>query len=398
VNAAGDAVVVWAQSETGGRVVQASHRPASSGAWSVPVALSAPGAELEADVAVNAAGDAVAVWSRAGIEAAFKPAGGGWASASAAAVSASPAQRAVPDVGLDPAGNAVAVWIEGGVVRTAARSRSTAAWSVPENLSAAGATQARVAVDPRGNAVAVWIDAGRTARAALRPAAAGRWLAAVALSAAGAATSDLELAVDGAGSAVAVWNRGDSRSGLVDAAELDPAGPVLAGLTVPARGAARVAVAFAVEPAPWAAPLAGQPLWSFGDGSSATGARVSHAYRQAGRFGVSVTQADAAGGAASATATITIAAPTLRNIVRPSIRGRPRVGATLVCLHGRWSGTPPIRYAYRWLRARTAIPGATSERYRVRRRDVGALLACRLTARNAAGSKTATSQAVRVRR
>jgi hypothetical protein len=111
---------------------------------------------------------------------------------------------------------------------------------------------------------------------------------------------------------------------------------------------------------------------------------------------VTVTQADAGGGTATAEAAVRIAAPTLRNTARPSLRGRPRVGATLTRARGAWAGTPPIRFAYRWLRGRVAIPGAIAPRYRLRSADAGTLVACRVTATGPAGSRAATSRPVRV--
>src|SRR5207249_11548969 len=137
---------------------------------------------------------------------------------------------------------------------------------------------------------------------------------------------------------------------------------------------------------PWASPLAGEPVWTFGDGGQATGSRVRHLYA-AGSYEVSVTQMDAAGGTSTSSGRITIAAATLANLVRPSIRGRPRVGATLTCLRGRWTGTPPIRYAYGWLRNAHALPAARRRTYRIRRRDAGSRLACRVVASNGSRSR-----------
>jgi hypothetical protein len=81
------------------------------------------------------------------------------------------------------------------------------------------------------------------------------------------------------------------------------------------------------------------------------------------------------------------------NLGLPAISGTPAVGQTLRCSSGEWSGSPSL--AYRWLRDETAIRGATGAAYRVDRRDVRRAIRCRVTARNAAGSATATSVAVR---
>jgi hypothetical protein len=214
------------------------------------------------------------------------------------------------------------------------------------------------------------------------------WLPAVDVSAPGASGAEL-----GGGGALALWLRGDT----VEAAELAGTGPVLSPPSVPVRAVAGTPVDLSVDAVPWAAPLAGEPVWSFGDGGSATGASVRHVYAAAGTYEVSVTQSDVAGGTSSASARIVVAAPALENLVRPSIRGRPRVGATLTCLRGRWSGTPPIRYAYGWLRNARRIPGVRRPTYRIRPRDAGSHLACRVVASSGSRSRTATSRAVRVK-
>jgi hypothetical protein len=79
------------------------------------------------------------------------------------------------------------------------------------------------------------------------------------------------------------------------------------------------------------------------------------------------------------------------------IRGSARVGGRLRCDRGAWEGTIPISYAYAWLRDGRAVRGAHRTVYTVRRADRRRLLACRVTATNAARSLIATSRAVRVR-
>jgi hypothetical protein len=87
-----------------------------------------------------------------------------------------------------------------------------------------------------------------------------------------------------------------------------------------------------------------------------------------------------------------------RNVRRPSVTGVPRVGRILTCRRGTWAGTPPIRFAYGWLRSGRRIGGATRERYTVRAGDRSTQLACRVQGRNAADMAQATSPPVRVRR
>lgn len=87
--------------------------------------------------------------------------------------------------------------------------------------------------------------------------------------------------------------------------------------------------------------------------------------------------------------------PVLRNVTGPTVVGRARVGHMVTCDRGEWAATTPVRYAYTWLR--NGRRESTGKRYRIRRGDGGVRLACRVAATNAAGTRAATSAAVRVR-
>jgi hypothetical protein len=123
----------------------------------------------------------------------------------------------------------------------------------------------------------------------------------------------------------------------VRASSLDAAGPALGAVHVPAVGTLGRPTAFAVAPVDlWTlAPT----RWTFGDGASAIGERVAHAYRHRGRFRVRVTATNALGEATAVTRTVVVAAaPSLTRVAqahrvwrRPgsSAQGRPRpVGTT----------------------------------------------------------------------
>jgi hypothetical protein len=81
----------------------------------------------------------------------------------------------------------------------------------------------------------------------------------------------------------------------------------------------------------------------------------------------------------------------------PLISGTAQEGQTLKASSGTWNGTSPITYAYRWLRCDSQgagcsnIGGATSSSYQVKSADVGHRLRVRVTATNADGSATSTS-------
>lgn len=99
--------------------------------------------------------------------------------------------------------------------------------------------------------------------------------------------------------------------------------------------------------------------------------------------------------AAVAAATTTIAAP--KNTAVPTISGTAKVGETLTAAPGTWSGSP-TSYAYQWQRcdadvaACSNLVGATTTTYAVPAADLGYRLRVVVTAKNAGGSTSATSE------
>jgi hypothetical protein len=87
------------------------------------------------------------------------------------------------------------------------------------------------------------------------------------------------------------------------------------------------------------------------------------------------------------------------NIARPTISGTPANGLTLTANRGRWKGTPAPTFTYQWLRCNAqaegcvTILGATAVTYTASGADVARTLRVRVTARNSAGSASATSNA-----
>ena len=96
-------------------------------------------------------------------------------------------------------------------------------------------------------------------------------------------------------------------------------------------------------------------------------------------------------GSTTPTTTTTAAAPVA--VRAPWIT---RSGHTLTCHAGTWSNKP-TRLSYRWyVKGRTKMVASRS-RLIVHPSLRGRMIACRVTARNAAGHKTASSRAVRAR-
>jgi hypothetical protein len=83
------------------------------------------------------------------------------------------------------------------------------------------------------------------------------------------------------------------------------------------------------------------------------------------------------------------------NLMLPFVVGTPAVGQTISCDKGIWSANPSD-FAIQWMRDGAVVPGATAATYVLTQDDGAMMLACRVTATNAAGSRSATSGAVRV--
>jgi hypothetical protein len=356
LDAGGNAVAVWAQRDNLSFYVVGDLRPAAGGVWLAPVALSSVssdasagpalaivpsgevlvawidggglrvarghvemgvwdtalspasggvGADTDVDVALNPAGDAVIAWSwrrtSTGaniVQAAFRPAGGNWGAV--VDIGSAGTGRSLVQTAINNAGGVAVVWRDGSSLKGAGRSRSTGNWSAPATIATNVADfGAALAMNPGGNATAVWPNSATGAiRAALRPAG-GAWQPPVRLSA--PSSSEPRVALDSASKAVAVWNRVSSQLVLVESADLSPTGPVLSGVRIPAKTRVGVKAAFSVSPRAWGTELVGAPVWRFGDGKSATGASVKHAYASAGKFTVSVSQVDASGNRSMAT-------------------------------------------------------------------------------------------------
>lgn len=94
------------------------------------------------------------------------------------------------------------------------------------------------------------------------------------------------------------------------------------------------------------------------------------------------------------------------NTAEPRISGTPRVGQVLRTTRGSWSGTAPFDYVYRWFRCDgpgapdasdcVRIANAPNATYVLRQADAGFRIRSQVTASNADGSDTATSNPTNV--
>jgi hypothetical protein len=246
ISASGEAVAVWDYYNGSHYVVQAARRPAGGG-WQATVDISPAGHDAEeAEVAINAAGLAVAVWrdySAPGpnptVQTAWRPAGGAWQPSQPLSDPSRDAER--PQVALNASGEAVAVWesyannTSSGYpdfVQAAARPAG-GNWSAPVNVS--GPSQGcclfpKVALDGTGTAVAAWervptAGSGYVVEAAARPAGTGMWQVPATLSAAGRNASGQEVAFSPTGAATAVWSESNGSTNVIRAATRPVGGP-----------------------------------------------------------------------------------------------------------------------------------------------------------------------------
>jgi hypothetical protein len=258
VDSAGDVVVVWRRFDGADYAIEAVERPAG-GAWSAPLQLSAAGQNAETpQLAVDAAGDAVAVWSRSNgpnhiVQSATRPAGGGWGAP--LDLSAPGADAKGPQVAVDGAGHFVAVWSSSTGPSTAAVQSATGlpggAWGGPDNLSTSGRNdQPQIAVDPRGDAVAVWrhYEAGPTLIQSVVRHSGGTWEPALPVSPSSGMAERPQVAIDSSGGVVAVWRRDDGAGYLIESAQR-PAGSWLPPVPLSASGGNAEAPQVAVDPA-----------------------------------------------------------------------------------------------------------------------------------------------------
>jgi hypothetical protein len=109
---------------------------------------------------------------------------------------------------------------------------------------------------------------------------------------------------------------------------------------------------------------------------------------------VSATNAAGTAAALSNRSTVVVASPSAKK--PPHISGNAKVGKKLSGSHGTWTNSP-TGYHFQWLRCNAhggacgLIGGATHSSYRLASHDAGHKLRLRVTATNAAGSRTATS-------
>jgi hypothetical protein len=312
----GDALAVW--DDWAG--VESAFMPVG-GSWQVPVQVAGPGLAGGLQIASNEQGDAAAIWdqwtngflSPRTVQSAFKPAGGAWQTAvnivGKRYEDVQPINTEDPHIAIDGQGDEMAVWVwELGHNVKAAFRPAGGTWEEPTELSAfeGSASDPDVAFDDRGDALAAWsskptVYSSNIIQSAFKPAG-GEWQAPVDLSGETHSAYAPQIAFDEQGDAIAAWTDEPG----IQVAGYAATGPSLNNVSIPAEGTVGQPLTFSVSPLDvWS--ISGETSWSFGDGTSASGTRVTHTYTAAGTYEVTLHSADTLGNVTSTSGTIMIA-------------------------------------------------------------------------------------------
>ena len=231
VNASGQAVAVWQQSD-GSTINIYANRYAPGAGWGTPQRISPVVLETSQapQVAIDGDGNAIAVWMQSSftqnsgnnhIWASRYTAQVGWAGA--VLIEAGPGDAGYPQIAIDGSGNAiVAFWQHAGgrIDIVANRYVNGAGWGTAAAIEAddSGDTSApQIAMDAAGNAMVVWAWASASGPPfsynvwANRYTAGSGWGSAGPIDSVNATTANPapHVALDGAGNAIAVWHRPD---------------------------------------------------------------------------------------------------------------------------------------------------------------------------------------------
>jgi hypothetical protein len=246
IDAAGDMIAVWlGEAPSGGTFnVYAARRVAGQSGWQAPVLIQTVSSftAFTPRIAMDAAGDAVAVWPQSTnaptdfhlYAAHFEATTGTWSTA----VGLSQADDAgSPQVGIDAAGNAIVAWMESGLsplsaqtIKVARRMAASGTWSAPSALPGSSNSSApTLLVTPAGDATVAWVESPSFQSAV--PAfsrfdtVAGTWSASPAPMASAEEMSGLQVRRDAAGGLFATWAYARStREYGVQVCRQDPSG------------------------------------------------------------------------------------------------------------------------------------------------------------------------------
>jgi hypothetical protein len=223
IDARGNAIAVWSQWDGTTYSIYANRYVAGSGWGTAQPIETGSGTALSPVVALDAAGNAIAVWTQSdgttnSIYANRYVAGGSWGAAelietgSGAAGESIVMLHAPVQIAVDPAGNAIAVWNQqDGTTNSIYANRYVAGngWGTAELIETSTdvAVHPNVGIDASGNAIAVWMQRGDTTSDiyANRYVAGSGWGTAQLLNTDGGFGYYPEIAVAASGHAMVIW-------------------------------------------------------------------------------------------------------------------------------------------------------------------------------------------------
>ena len=229
VDSTGQVVAVWSQHD-GTQYNIYANRYTDGAGWTSATLLETEdfGPAHSPQIAVDRAGNAVVMWAQTAgwpvnIWANRYVAGMGWGAATLIETGASPAYS--PQVAVDSAGNAIAVWSQhDGVSDTIYANRFVIGrgWETARSIGTGGAFAPQVAMDPQGNAIAVWHQWDTSALVPVTSVYSSRhsvgsgWENATKIEEDDwGGVSPPQIAVDAAGNGIAVWRQADATGGRV---------------------------------------------------------------------------------------------------------------------------------------------------------------------------------------
>lgn len=311
IDGAGNATSVWVDYDGVHWTAQWSRLPTASTTWATPQALSGLGQDIaNPQVAVNAAGDATAVWVKFGLHDQVQSesfAGSTWSAIET--LTPPGANAADPQVSIDASGTATAVWSETAafsIVQSGRRTSGT--WSATASLSALDndAFTPDIAVNEAGAASAVWVTGQNVIQSSTIAATSPTWSAPSDRSSPNANCDRPSVAINADGSAVAAWTTGNGVDVLTQASLFDVTPPSIVTLNVPVTAQTGTPVAMSATITDNGSGL-GPTSWDFGDGTQATaGLTTTHTYGTPGTFTVTLTPVNSFGGTATRQRQITI--------------------------------------------------------------------------------------------
>jgi hypothetical protein len=314
----GNELIVWTGWDGANTRIEESQRPTGASFGTTQFLSPAGTNASQPQVAYDAAGNALAVWtyltSPSIVQGAYRPVGGSFGAVQtiSGAPLTAPAEEA--QVAFDGSGEGVIVWAqsngsEPSVYASVRTPGAAGTFSTPAVLNPGGKEvfEPRLAGDALSGVVASWKTfngIGNTVQATVRPAG-GSFSPATTVSGEAPEESAPVVGIDAQDNAIAVWSQSIGSDYLLQAAGYD-AGPDPRSLQIPTQGVVGQPLQFSQAPlGVWNPVLSAG--FAFGDGTSASGYSATHTYTTPGTYQVTLTATDVLGNTTTLTRTLTIA-------------------------------------------------------------------------------------------